>query len=439
MNGADPPTNKRSFLRDSLGTIGGRSAVLAFTALTHVALARLLGPSGRGVFAALIVVPMLYASVVQQGGQRAIARSLATQPDKQSRLLGVAGFLIVVASIVGGVIVFLSGLLTGMLAEHGLISVSISATIIPSMLCLTLGQGFYLGYNDFLRLNRASVYAKAITFTLMVLLLPLGFGVSGALVAFSLGFGAVGLFVLWGLVRRVSPRAFSRSTLRAVLSLGLLFSGAQLFMHLNLRVDVLMLSMLVPPKGVGLYAVAGNAAELLLAIPASVGAVLFARRAAQDKVVDRKQQLVRGVRVGLSALVLAAVALMSTAWIVIPAVFGEAYASASPMVLILGPGVVVLGLFKMLYGELTGQGSPWSAIGILATGALLNVVVNLVLIPTMGPVGAATSSTLSYICVAALIARRCLRDWNLTAKELLQPTTEDWQLLWGRMRLLISR
>jgi O-antigen/teichoic acid export membrane protein len=76
--------------------------------------------------------------------------------------------------------------------------------------------------------------------------------------------------------------------------------------------------------------------------------------------------------------------------------FSAGFLPAYPALLILLPGVVLLGTAKILTNDIAGRGYPHynsitSAISLIATVAL-----DFVLVPTRGIVGAALASTLAY-------------------------------------------
>ena len=78
-------------------------------------------------------------------------------------------------------------------------------------------------------------------------------------------------------------------------------------------------------------------------------------------------------------------------------VFSSAFLGAYIPLLVLLPGVVLLGSCKVLANDIGGRGFPHynsinSGLSFVAT-----VIFDLLLIPKMGVVGAALASTLSYI------------------------------------------
>lgn len=58
--------------------------------------------------------------------------------------------------------------------------------------------------------------------------------------------------------------------------------------------------------------------------------------------------------------------------------------------------MVVLTIFKVMNMDLAGKGKPWTSLKAMLPAFIINILINLILIPIYGAKGAAISSTISY-------------------------------------------
>ncbi len=64
-------TKQRSFLTDILSVFGNNIFILIITFFTSIILARYLGPDGRGIYAAILIYPILLTSLAELGIRQA--------------------------------------------------------------------------------------------------------------------------------------------------------------------------------------------------------------------------------------------------------------------------------------------------------------------------------------------------------------------------------
>jgi O-antigen/teichoic acid export membrane protein len=80
---------------------------------------------------------------------------------------------------------------------------------------------------------------------------------------------------------------------------------------------------------------------------------------------------------------------------IITTIFGGGFVHAVLPLQILIVGTVIFGVVKAIGGSTTGAGRPGIALKIVATSATINIVLNILLIPYLGIVGAAIATAIS--------------------------------------------
>jgi O-antigen/teichoic acid export membrane protein len=135
-------------------------------------------------------------------------------------------------------------------------------------------------------------------------------------------------------------------------------------------------------------------AELVFFFPNAVSSLFFPQVAASSR-EDADRRVADVTRVTLLVTGTFAVLLMPASavmiWLLLPAF----EASIAPLLVLL-PGVVALSIAKVVGGYVTGIGRPGVNSALSIAALVLNVALNLVLIPQLGIVGAALASLISY-------------------------------------------
>ncbi len=179
----------------------------------------------------------------------------------------------------------------------------------------------------------------------------------------------------------------------------------------NVYLDQLVLSQTVPAADLGHYAIAASMTLLPIPLVSAIGYVAFPRLAAQNVVTQhshRLQQLAVLASAGLAAAML--LPLAAVAYWLVPLVFGTAYRAAVPLLWILTPGGIFLACGQVVGDLLRGRKRPAIVARSQTLAAVFTVVLLFTLVPVVGVAGAAIASTVAY-GVALAVMIRCL--WRL--------------------------
>jgi O-antigen/teichoic acid export membrane protein len=88
----------------------------------------------------------------------------------------------------------------------------------------------------------------------------------------------------------------------------------------------------------------------------------------------------------------------------LPLIYGARFADATIQLLILLPGVCLIGIESVLVQHFTGTGLPLAIPIFWVITLALSVGLNLGLVPVFGARGAAVTSTISYALIFVLVA-----------------------------------
>jgi O-antigen/teichoic acid export membrane protein len=182
---------------------------------------------------------------------------------------------------------------------------------------------------------------------------------------------------------------------------------------LNLRLDFVVLGVLAGPEVVGIYAVASKYAELLRVPSMAVTYVLYPRFAREGPEYAAAT-VRRSVAPIAAATVLPALVLGTAAPLLIPLLYGSDFGSATIPALILLAGLLGDGIGAIMTAYLYGVGRPGVNSWATATGLVVTIALDLLLIPPFAAVGAAIASSCAYIIVTGflLVAFRAVAPKN---------------------------
>ena len=205
------------------------------------------------------------------------------------------------------------------------------------------------------------------------------------------------------------------------------------FNVVNFRLDVLLLAQFVSASTIGLYSIAVAVTEAVLFIPKGLTNVILSSTSKHGKVSSE------AIRI-LSSFVLAtivSVALVSP-WVV-PQVFGEEFTASVPALLLLLPGTFFLSMGVVgayaLFGLERGQFAAKAAI----LGASLTVLLNVILIPYYGIIGAAVSSSLAYFAFGIYIYHKLEGELRVKSKYLLTPDFNIFSTVFTILRSKVAK
>jgi O-antigen/teichoic acid export membrane protein len=192
----------------------------------------------------------------------------------------------------------------------------------------------------------------------------------------------------------------------------------------NSSLDQLMLSQLVTPSDLGQYAIAVSIALVPVPLVSAIGNVGFPWLAARrgGAADARRLPLAAVVASGVAAAAILLPIAASGYWLV-PAVFGQAYRGAVPLLWILAPGGIFLACGQVAGDLLRGLGRPGLVAAAQGLAAVFTVILLVALLPSMGVAAAAVASTVAYgIALGAML--RCLwrspgdsRSWQKSERD----------------------
>ena len=381
------------------------SSVMMF--LSRVLPARLLDTDGYGLLILGLTALNLLGPVAVLGLQRGLARNIA-QADRERQVYLVRSglHLAMGSSVVIGVALFLSrGAMESILDEPGLAPVlALIAVALPGMTVAKLVTGGLLrGLTHATERVLINNVLRPTLIVVSIVLLAETHGATGAAGgwAFALGVtAAVCLAVYLQFVRRGGGEFDPQYRFLLSFSLPLMVSG--ILVTSMRQIDNVVVGFFMDATSVAIYDASFTiAAVLMLAIHALrfLFMPVFSSLVDDDEVgqMERVYGIVTKWIVLLTLTPFLGIVLFSAT--VLELVFRPEFVAGTTVLVVLASGFMLNATFGPTGPSLISLGETRTVMYVTGAGVVVNLVVNVMLIPVVGALGAAVASVCSYTAV----------------------------------------
>ena len=402
---------------------GSTYATIVLGLITGPIIARVLGPAGRGEIASVQVYASLVTTLLAFGISTAVLHAIRRGPGSEGRILEAVlrySFWLIPLSLCAAAVVSEFVLVN----LHGgarvwcfvLIASTPLTVVVLSLTSFLLARGA-LGWIGSLR----TLSTVCIALVVIVLAAVGHLTVTNYLAAIF----AVSILVLAMSFRAVRVRPASGGSLRPLLAFGSKAWVGSLAGLANLGVDQAVIAPFLGSTELGHYAVAVTLSLLPLGISTAVGARIWGDVAADDGV--NLERTGRFVRIAMSCATWVAIGLATTTPFLVPLVYGELFrASVLPLMLLL-PGTIAFSGAYVLEGALVLAGRPGTNSKAELAALLCTAIGLAALLPTIGIVGAAVTTSIAYSVRFGFQIRALRRLGAL-----------DWRPRWTDMRYVVG-
>jgi O-antigen/teichoic acid export membrane protein len=368
-----------------------------------------LSSTEYGVLAVLITVIALMAGVTQFGLGSAFFRAYSYDYESRRDRLGVLSTVVALLTLISIPTAFAIILTAPWLTEFLFKSSSFSGPVRLAAVVILLQNLAIPGLSWLRAENRVVCFTVLSTVNLLVNLCAtiilvgvLHLGISGALIAIGGGYGVFVICTLPVILLRAGLH-LRFDIARNVLSFGLPNVASLVAIWVLQLSDRYLLAHLSSLSQTASYSVAYSLGGVLgvvvlspfqLAWPTAMYTI--AKKANASQIF---QSLFRWYSV---ILLFAAYALSLVATLVLDVLFPPAYHSASTIIPIIAVSIMFYGVFNYVILGVSILRKTWLAVIFTSVAALVNVGLNLVLIPHFGSMGAAVSTLIAYLVLALL-------------------------------------
>jgi len=164
------------------------------------------------------------------------------------------------------------------------------------------------------------------------------------------------------------------------------------------RIDSFILGTISTYENVASYNIASPITNVITLIPISIGLFLLKRTSEQEN----KKLLKKTIRISFSAALITAIILIIFTNIILKILF-PLYMNITPYIAILAIGIVSYSAYYLISIYLIGKLKPERALLAISLSAILNIILDLILIPRFGLYGICIATTISHLTALSIL------------------------------------
>ena len=422
-----------SITKNSTITFSSQILIFALGFVASIILARVLGPGGKGIYALIVLVPALMLKLGSLGIE---AANVYLAGSKQYGIKDIISNSLFCSILLSSILISLFfGVFHLEIFQNFLDSNQINPFylwLVVLTVPFSLLSGFlisiFLGKEKIIIYNKINIFqaiSQLIAITVFVVILKQG--VLGAVISYVLGIIGLALVVILFITKFTKITfSFNRKLLKDSTKYGLKAYFGNLTQFLNYRLDMLLVAAFLTPASVGFYSIAVGIAERLWMLPGAIATVLFPRISSL-KDTEANNLTPRIARHTFLIIFIFSLILALIAKPLIKILFGSVFLPSVMPLIILLPGIIALGGCKILTADLAGRGKPQFGTYAAFASLVVNIPLNLWLIPKWGISGAAFASSTAYITATLMVMVAFVKISNTSWVTILLFNRYDFQ------------
>lgn len=369
---------------------------------TLAVIARIFGPEGNGAYTVALLLPTLFASLLNLGiapanvyylGSKQVSPLVAWRST-----LKLYASIVVIGWAIGATAILFFGESWFPGVSKSLLWVAL--LIFPVSLLLSLVSSLFQGLQRFGQFNLVLLLQPSLMLAIVVALLLIKMQSIIWLLLANLTASLVTLYVSLKVLKPLlivdCENQFSGYS-KAVLSYGRKAHLSNILTFVSYKADLFLLNLIIGPVAAGTYVVAVQISERLWLLSQASSTVLLPRLSELSGNEDKRKALTSLVtRWVLLVTLIGSICLAVIAFPAIKFVFGIAFLDAFLPLLLLLPGVVLMAGSRILANDIAARGRPDLNMYASCVVVVVNIAGNLALIPEYGIAGAAISTSAAY-------------------------------------------
>jgi O-antigen/teichoic acid export membrane protein len=406
----------------------GQAGALAVGFISSILVTRWLGPADRGLLAVIAYSVEVVVAVAGLGLTYATVYFVSVKNARAGAVLGnslLYGAILALTFIPLG-LVFGDDLADLLSDGQGTAAWQVAGVYVPVLFLDWTIHNQLFGRLRFDLLNLAIVGSRVAALgAALVLVGIMDLGVPGAIGALMCSSVTMIGATLWALSGSVVP-SVDLSLLRTMIGYGLRVSVGWIFQIVNFRVDVIIVQQLTTLRDVGYYVIAQVVAELALTFSTALQSSVTTLTAREE---DERQDLttISSIRHSVLLTTAAAIAVLVLGPILITVGYGPAFNAGIVPMLILLPAMIPIGIGQVVTGNLRGRERPGVSSMLAGVTMILTLILDLLLIPRHGIVGAAEASLVAYSFFGVSSLVTLSRIAHIPVRILVVPTRAEFR------------
>lgn len=408
--------------------------------ITGVLVARLLGPEGRGILAAIQMWPSVIATLAMLGLSESLVYFSAKNPKQTGAYLSTAIVITMAMALPFMTISYL--IMPYILGEKPTIVIEGAQWylfLIPVYSLVGLPIQALRGLQDFVRWNALRLLPTVAWLILLCIALIFGVRQAEILANAYLVFQALLFIPVITIVlsRIYGPYIPQKNLVKPLLRFGFPTILSSIPQFLNQKLDQMVVAAFLPTSSLGLYVVAVSWGNIVIPLASAIGSSVFPKIASQSDSIEQQLFLARSTRIAfLVCFIIGLFLFFFTPW-ALPLIFGPNFEGAIIPATILIIGGVITGVNQVLGEGLKGMGRPSLVLWSELMGLLITAPIMFILLPKFGIIGASVSSMISAIITLIVMLFVAKRNSNISIFKYIVPTISDVKECYLKIKVLL--
>lgn len=393
------------FMQHAFLTTGTRVLLMSMSFLQGVIIARYLLPEGRGFIAVYLAIVNMLLPFSELGIKQSSAYFLNKRKIPLSEIVNIQSITLIFSSVLTWLILLIIFSFQDLVNTFVLIMIFLS---IPFRIYISFSTGIALANR---KINTINIVQLLLTFVdiflVVILFILLKLEAEYYFIAYFISSFIAGIYIFFWLDKTYQVtftfdfQSYKEKAL-PIIKKGITYALPLFVIGLNYSLDILILNSYVDNTEIGIYSVGVTLAVLLWQLPSILNLLIFSYSVSTKD--ENKFSLNLWNKSKIIMLIMLPIVGIITlvSKYVIPIIYGDEFARSFDVLMWLMPGVYMMVAFKLLNGDLAARGNPMIAFYVFSFAVIVNVILNIALIPSIGINGAAVASTISY-SVAAVI------------------------------------
>jgi O-antigen/teichoic acid export membrane protein len=400
------------FSKANIGTFFTSLSIQGCGVVTGVLTARLLGPSGRGELATVLLWPVILSNLGLMGCNWALAREVASNPEAEPDLICSAAAVGLAASLV---YFFLGYFLILVLLPADRINLLPLARLCLLLIPLDIFNQILLAIeHGRMRWRRFNFVRGSFYLFYLAMICLIWSGHEAQVRRFVWAFLASQLLAVllrfWIQRKSFAKGRASFSECRRLLRSGLPYWGATAGNLLALQIDTVLVVSLMSTEAAGIYAVASAFGNAQFSLGDALGITSFAVLSNEKDIGSQEEILTETFRQSTLLMTGLAVVLSCLIPFIVTPFFGSRFSAATRPAVILALAASLIASGNILNQGLRGAGRPYAGLASQLLGTGILVAAAALLLKPFGLMGMACGVVLSA-CTQIVVLVAFASNW----------------------------
>lgn len=390
------------FFKKLILTVSSRAGSAVLGILTSILVARTLTVAEQGDYAVYLATSLLGVQFLSLGINAANTYFTARMPETRAHIISNSFVISIILGLVWTVFVLLCEWLgMSLFAKSELVFLSLA--FVPLELAFSFLHSISLGLDNLKYFNTFDIVRKIFNLTLIFLVLQLTSITPEKVAACVIFSNAICLGIISFVLMRGVLFHASIDFLKKSFRYGFWIYLGSVFGFFILRFNLILVHKYLSNEDSGYFSVSLALADAVSLLPATLGMVAFSAFVKEKNIFMRWQHLLKIVYF-ISAFMLCVT--LFVFWLapqIVTLLYGSKFiASAEPLRYML-PGLFCLSILTLFQNFLGAFESPVLTWIGPAAGLAVSLVLNFILIPTQGLLGAALANSAAYVVWLILV------------------------------------